>query len=46
MAIHDLRNALTIIRGYAQLLSVELMSTRDPTIDEYTTNILARRGAG
>ncbi|MCA9867404.1 MAG: HAMP domain-containing histidine kinase [Anaerolineae bacterium] len=41
MAVHDLRTPLTIIQGYAQLLSIELMSTRDPTIDEYTTNILA-----
>lgn len=41
MAVHDLRTPLTIIQGYAQLLSIELTSSGDPTIDEYTTNILA-----
>lgn len=41
MAVHDLRTPLTIIQGYAQLLSIELMPTRDTAIDEYTTNILA-----
>lgn len=40
MAVHDLRTPLTIIQGYAQLLSIELRAARDPTIDEYTNNIL------
>ena len=40
-AVHDLRTPLTIIQGYAQLLSLELRSTHNPAIDEYTTNILA-----
>ena len=41
MAVHDLRTPLTIIQGYAQLLSIELAATGDTAIDEYTTNILA-----
>ncbi len=40
MAVHDLRTPLTIIQGYAQLLSIELTPTRHPAIDEYTKNIL------